>query len=316
MNKEYVIGICAPQDSLLGATLCAAYDAPLYPYHLSWFANGEPHIAFQHLDTIDCYHLFIVFQWNYHHATNQHISVNDQAMALLFLIHALRTSYRKKITLILPYIPYTRNAGKDIMCSCNAWAQQLFTAGADHIITCDIHSPASAHCFGEKITTFATTPFWKTLLTTQHYPLQKLCIVSPDTGGAAAAQSLSKQIGCSYAQLHKHRPSKNTCVITHLEGVVDGMHCVIFDDMLDTGNTAVKACLALLEHGALSVTGCFTHGIFSPHAYHLVANAPFSQIFLSNTILGIQTQPSHITCADINHFFVQEIIKGYTPAQY
>ncbi|MFH0922721.1 MAG: ribose-phosphate diphosphokinase, partial [Candidatus Micrarchaeota archaeon] len=121
-----------------------------------------------------------------------------------------------------------------------------------------------------------------------------LVVVSPDVGGVVRARVFAKHFDAPIAIIDKRRPRPNENEVMNVIGEVSGKNAVIFDDMIDTGGTISKAASALLDKGALSVSACVTHGVFSGKAFETLGNSSFEQIVVTDSIPLVAGAPTKI----------------------
>ncbi len=199
---------------------------------------------------------------------------NDHLMELLLLVDAAKRSGARRIIALVPYFGYSRqdrpsyNFGP---ISARLVATLIEAAGVDHLITVDLHSQQAEGFFKIGVQNIETMTLFADLLKDQ----PNLMIVSPDIGGMIRARKLSGMLGVDLAVINKIRKSHNTCQMGEIIGDVTGKHCVLIDDIVDTGGTLCKAAQLLMKSGALSVEAIATHAVLSGQA---VANLEQSEI--------------------------------------
>ncbi len=267
-------------------------NAPFIEFHLDWFADTEPSLIIGHQEKLTNKTAIMVFQIDLMFENDRALhSINDHMAGLLHLISAIKNAGAQSIIAVLPYLPYARQE-KDVTAKhqgpLTMWAAVLKVAGIDHIITCDIHSPEGATCLGTMLYEISAAHFWaeniKKIVPHGLDISNNLCVVSPDNGGLNRARIIAKELGCSHAFIDKTRIAKDNTVATELNGNVHGKIAIIVDDILGTAKTASNACELLLNHGAQSVIGCFTHAIFSPGATQRLAAAGFEKVLITDTL--------------------------------
>lgn len=206
-------------------------------------------------------------------------------MELLIMIDGLKRASAKSITAVMPYYGYARQDRKlaphDPIVA-RLVADLLATAGADRILTMDLHAGQIQGFFDGPVDNLKALP----ILT--RYFLEKnlgdMVVVSPDVGGVARARELSERLHAPLAIMDKRRPRPNHAEIMHVIGDVEGRVAILMDDIIDTGGTIVKAAEALLAEGAREVYACATHPVFSGDAYQRLMRSPLTEVVVTDTI--------------------------------
>ena len=206
-------------------------------------------------------------------------------MELLVMLDAFRRSSAERLTAVVPYYGYGRSDKKDrprVPIAAKLVANLLRTAGADRILTMDLHAAQIQGFFDIPVDHLNAAP-----VIIRHYqerPLPNLTVVAPDTGGAERARAYAKRLDAELALCDKRREKPNVAEVMNVVGDVEGRSCLIVDDMCDTGGSLTKVSLALKEAGADRVHACFTHAVLSGRAAQHLANSGIEQIVVTNTI--------------------------------
>ena len=206
-------------------------------------------------------------------------------MELLVMLDAFRRSSAERLTAVVPYYGYGRSDKKDrprVPIAAKLVANLLRTAGADRILTMDLHAAQIQGFFDIPVDHLYAAP-----AIIRHYqerPLPNLTVVAPDTGGAERARAYAKRLDAVLALCDKRREKPNVAEVMNVVGDVEGRSCLIVDDMCDTGGSLTKVSLALKEAGAARVHACFTHAVLSGRAAQHLANSGIEQIVVTNTI--------------------------------
>src|SRR2546423_8410804 len=206
-------------------------------------------------------------------------------MELLVMLDAFRRSSSARITAVLPYYGYGRADKKDrprVPISAKLVANLLTTAGADRILTMDLHAAQIQGFFDIPVDHLYAAPVF-----IRHYqeaPLPNLTVVAPDTGGAERARAYAKRLNAELALCDKRREKANEAEVMNVVGDVDGRNCLIVDDMCDTGGSLTKVAAALKNAGAERIHACFTHPVFSGKAVELLRESDIEQMVVPNTI--------------------------------
>ena len=210
---------------------------------------------------------------------------DSNLMELLIMIDGLRRASAKTITAVIPYYGYARQDRKlaphDPIVA-KLVANLLTTAGADRILTMDLHAGQIQGFFDVPVDNLKALP----ILT--RYFLDKrfgdLVVVSPDVGGVARAREFSERLHAPLAIMDKRRPRPNQAEIMHVIGDVAGRVAILIDDIIDTGGTIIKAAEALLAEGAREVYAAATHAVFSGDAYERLNRSVLKEIVVTDTI--------------------------------
>ena len=206
-------------------------------------------------------------------------------MELLVMLDAFRRSSAERLTAVVPYYGYGRSDKKDrprVPIAAKLVANLLRTAGADRILTMDLHAAQIQGFFDIPVDHLYAAP-----AIIRHYqerPLPNLTVVAPDTGGAERARAYAKRLDAELALCDKRREKPNVAEVMNVVGDVEGRSCLIVDDMCDTGGSLTKVSQALTEAGADRVHACFTHAVLSGRAAQHLANSGIEQIVVTNTI--------------------------------
>jgi ribose-phosphate pyrophosphokinase len=155
-------------------------------------------------------------------------------------------------------------------------------AGVERVLTMDLHADQIQGFFDIPVDNIYASPVLLADLQAKKSP--DLLVVSPDVGGVVRARALAKQLGCDLAIIDKRRPKANVSEVMHVIGEVEGRHCVIMDDMIDTGGTLCKAAQVLKERGAKSVVAYCTHPVLSGGAVNRIAESALDEVVVTDTI--------------------------------
>jgi ribose-phosphate pyrophosphokinase len=211
--------------------------------------------------------------------------VNDNLMRLLIAIDALKRASASSVTAVVPYLGYSRqekkNQGREPI-TAKLVANLITCAGADRIVTVDMHDPALQGFFDIPVDHLSASKrlseyFMKRDLTNH-------VIVSPDTGGVLRARSFGRRLNLPMAIIDKRRPEANNAVVMNVVGDVANKHCIIVDDIVDTASTLTSVADSLLKNGALSVVACCTHALLSNPAVERISNSQVSELVATNSI--------------------------------
>ncbi len=209
----------------------------------------------------------------------------DNVIELLLLIDAVRRASCRRVTAVMPYFGYARQDRKDqprVPIGARLMANLITTAGADRVLTIDLHAAQIQGFFDIPLDHLYGSP-----VLLQHFedwPRENIAVVAPDVGSIKMARAYAKRLNAPLAIIDKRRPEPNRCEVMNFIGDVEGRDVVIFDDMIDTAGTITDAARACRKAGATSVTVCATHPLFSGPALQRLNEAPIKEIVVSNTI--------------------------------
>jgi ribose-phosphate pyrophosphokinase len=211
--------------------------------------------------------------------------VNDHLMELLIMLDAFRRASAYRITAVMPYYGYARQDRKDrprVPISAKLVADLLTTAGANRILTLDLHAGQIQGYFNIPVDHLYATPV--TVDYFRKLKLKNLTVISPDTGGVERARSFAKKLRAPLAIIDKRRENADTVEVMNVIGDVAGRAVLIVDDMIDTGGTLVRGAETLKEKGAEKVFACCVHGVFARDAVSRICDSELELIVASNSI--------------------------------
>nr|AGC52724.1 ribose-phosphate pyrophosphokinase 1 [Spirometra erinaceieuropaei] len=238
--------------------------------------------------------------------------VNDHLMELLIMINACKIASSCRVTAVIPCFPYARQDKKDksrAPISAKLVANMLSVAGADHIITMDLHASQIQGFFDIPVDNLYAEPAVIRWIQKNIPDWQECCIVSPDAGGAQRVTSLADQLNVDFALIHKERKRANEVDRMVLVGDVKGRAAILVDDMADTCGTICTAAQRLTEAGATRVYAICTHGIFSGPAIERINKSCFEAVVVTNTIdqkENMKKAPK-LQCIDISTVLAEAI---------
>jgi ribose-phosphate pyrophosphokinase len=245
--------------------------------NLREFANGEIHCRYD--TSIRGSDVFIV---------QTHCGpVNDSLMEQLIMIDAAKRASAKTITAICPYYAYARqdrkSTGREPI-TAKLVADLLQASGAERVVSVDLHSGQIQGFFDLPFDHLTATPVLHEYLRSRIDG--EVVIVAPDSGRVKVAERYAQQLNADLALVHKRRPhgTFNQVEVRHVVGEVEGRHCVIIDDMIDTASTICAAAERLADSGALEIWAMATHGVFSDQAVERLEKSPISRVVVTDTL--------------------------------
>lgn len=212
---------------------------------------------------------------------------DEHLMELLVMIDALKRASASRITAVIPYYGYARQDRRSrsarVPITAKLVANMLDTAGADRVLTVDLHADQIQGFFDIPVDNVYASPLLLGDVWRQKY--EDLIVVSPDVGGVVRARALAKRLGdADLAIIDKRRPKANVSEIMHIIGDVSGRTCVMVDDLVDTAGTLCHAAKALKQHGAIKVVAYCTHPVLSGAAADNVRNSVLDELIVTDTI--------------------------------
>jgi ribose-phosphate pyrophosphokinase len=241
------------------------------------FANGEMYIRF--LTSVRGADAFVLQT----HAE----PVNEHLVETLIMVDALKRASARKITVVLPFFPYSRQDKKHLArepISAKLMADLLHTAGADRAMSVDLHAGQIQGFFDFPFDHLTAHPLLVDYLRAEVG--DGLVFTAPDAGRVGVADRLARKTGAPLAVVHKRRdPERHNVVESlHVVGEVEGRRCVLVDDMIDTGGTIVGAAEALKAHGAAEIYAACTHAVLSGDATRRLDASPIRKVVVTNTL--------------------------------
>ncbi|XP_032310005.1 ribose-phosphate pyrophosphokinase 2 isoform X1 [Drosophila ananassae] len=265
--------------------------------------------------------------------------INDNLMELLIMINACKIASASRVTAVIPCFPYARQDKKDKLpgsedneeskklakknydwkfranaqsrapISAKLVANMLSVAGADHIITMDLHASQIQGFFDIPVDNLYAEPAVLKWIKENIPEWKNSIIVSPDAGGAKRVTSIADRLNVEFALIHKERKKANEVASMVLVGDVKDKIAILVDDMADTCGTIVHAADRLVEAGATKVYAILTHGIFSGPAISRINNACFEAVVVTNTIPqdGHMRDCPKIQCIDVSMMFAEAV---------
>jgi len=250
-------------------------NIPLGAANVRQFCDGEIHLQIQ--ENVRGADVFVI------QPTCKPVERN--LMELLLMMQALKLASAERITAVLPYYGYARQDRKDkprVPISAKLVAGLLETAGADRVLTLDLHAAQIQGFFDIPVDHLYASPVLIEHFRAQNMP--DVTVVSPDAGGVERARAFAKRLNSPLAIIDKRREEANVAEVMNVVGAVEGRHCLLVDDLIDTAGTLVKGAEALLAKGAASVTACATHAVLSGPAVERIEASGLKEVVLTNSI--------------------------------
>jgi len=238
--------------------------------------------------------------------------VNDNLMECLIMINACKIASAERVTAVIPCFPYARQDKKDksrAPISAKLVANMLSVAGADHIITMDLHASQIQGFFDIPVDNLYAEPAVIKWIKENISEWRNAVVVSPDAGGAKRVTAIADRLNVDFALIHKERKKANEVASMVLVGDAKDKIAILIDDMADTCGTICLAADKLMQAGATKIYAILTHGIFSGPAISRINNACFEAVVVTNSI----PQDKHmqecqkIQCIDVSMMFAEAV---------
>ncbi len=233
---------------------------------------------------------------------------NDHIMELLVMVDALRRASAERITAVVPYFGYSRQDRRPrsarVPITAKVVANMIEAVGTDRILTVDLHADQIQGFFNIPVDNVYASPILLGDVWRQRHP--NLLVVSPDVGGVVRARALAKRLGdADLAIIDKRRPRANVAKVMNIIGDVEGMNCVLVDDLVDTAGTLCNAAAALKDHGAVSVSAYCTHPVLSGPAIDNISGSQLDELVVTDTI---PLSPAARDCSQIRQLSIATML--------
>lgn len=266
--------LCGSANEALAEEMAEHMGIPLTQVKKSRFADGEVFVRID--ENIRGNDVFIV------QATNPPA---ENIIELLLLIDAAKRASAARITVVMPYYGYSRQDRKDqprVSIGAKVMANMIMTAGAHRVLGIDFHQHQLQGFFDIPVDHLYAMPVFTAYFRKKQ--LTNVAVVAPDVGSAKMARGFAKRLDASLVIIDKRRTGHNVAEVMNVVGEVDGMDCILVDDMIDTAGTVSEAATALKKFGAKHVYSCATHALLSGPARERLMKAPIEEVVVTNTI--------------------------------
>jgi len=266
--------IAGPGNPDLCAEIAQTLDVPFCKTTVNRFADGEIFVRID--ENVRGNDVFIVQPTN---------PPAENIMELLLLIDAARRASAARITCVMPYYGYSRQDRKDqprVAIGAKLLANMITVAGANRVLGIDFHQHQLQGFFDVPVDHLFAAPVMLEYF--DSIGRRDMTMVSPDAGGVERARAFAKHMNAPLAIIDKRRTDVNVAEVMHIIGDVEGRHCLIVDDLIDTAGTLVKGAEALLDAGATSVTACATHAVLSGPAVERIEASPLKEVVFTDSI--------------------------------
>ncbi|PYG88269.1 ribose-phosphate pyrophosphokinase [Ruminiclostridium sufflavum DSM 19573] len=241
--------------------------------------------------------------------------VNDNLMELLVMIDAVKRASAGRITAVIPYFGYARQDRKARArdpISAKLVANLITTAGADRILTMDLHAPQIQGFFDIPVDHLLGLPIIAEYLKEKFKEHDDLVVVSPDVGSVTRSRKVAERLECPLAIIDKRRPKANVSEVMNIIGDIRNKKCVLVDDLIDTAGTIVNGANALIDAGAKEVYACCTHAVLSGPAIERIQASAVKEMVVLNTIpLSDEKKIDKITTLSVASILAEAIERIY-----
>ncbi|HEY5973269.1 MAG TPA: ribose-phosphate pyrophosphokinase, partial [Geobacteraceae bacterium] len=266
----------------LAEKICASLGLPLGKAKVRTFSDGE--IMVEIGENVRGRDIYVI--------QSTCDPTNNNLMELLIMMDALRRASAATITAVIPYYGYARQdrkAAPRTPITSKLVADLITTAGADRVVTVDLHAGQIQGFFNIPVDNLYAAPVILEHIR-NNFAGQDVVMVSPDAGGTERARAFAKRLDCTLAVIDKRRTAPNVAEVMHLIGDVRDKIAIMLDDMVDTAGTLTHAAAALKEHGAKRIYACASHGVLSGPAIERINASAIEEVIITDTIpLGGKT---------------------------
>jgi ribose-phosphate pyrophosphokinase len=291
----------------LAMQIASALGLPLAKVNLGCFSDGEISVSIH--DTVRGSDVFLI------QSTSE--PVNDRLMELLIMIDACKRASAGRITAVMPYFGYARQDRKSKArdpISAKLVADLLTTAGADRVLTMDLHASQIQGFFNIPVDNLMGTSILIPHIAGKFGTgRDDVVIVSPDLGSVSRARKYCEKLDLPLAIIDKRRPKANVSEVMNIIGDVRGKKVILVDDLIDTAGTLCHAAEALIEKGgATEIYACATHGVLSGPAIQRIQDSPIKELYLLDTInIPHEKQIDKIHMLQVAPLFTEAIARIY-----
>ena len=261
----------------LAEAVASHLDLPLTRAQVKRFSDNEIFVTID--ENVRGEDVFVIQSTSY--------PANDNLMELLICIDALKRASARRITAVMPYFGYARQdrkTGGRTPISAKLVANLITRAGADRVLTMDLHSGQIQGFFDIPTDNLVSAPLMAGDIKAHYARTDELLIVSPDVGGVVRALAVASRLNAELAIVDKRRSGPGKSEVANIIGDVEGRRLILFDDIVDSAGTLCNAAQSLMDAGAVEVSAYVTHGVLSGAAYDRVQNSVLKELVITDSI--------------------------------
>lgn len=281
----------------LAQAVASHLDVPLCRAQVKRFADNEVWVTID--ENVRGEDVFILQSTSF--------PANDHLMELLVCVDALKRASARRITAVTPYFGYARQdrkTGGRTPISAKLVANLITRAGADRVLSMDLHSGQIQGFFDIPVDNLLSAPLLANDIKENYEKTKDILIVSPDVGGVVRALAVASRLNADLAIVDKRRSGPGKSEVANIIGDVNGRRCILFDDMIDGGGTLCNAAQALVDGGASEVSAYCSHGVLSGGAVERVEASVLKELVITDSIaaperIGASTKIRYVSCASL-----------------
>ncbi len=285
----------------LARKIAASYGQDLGRVEIKNFSDGEIYVSYK--QSIRGSDLYLI---------QSTPPPSDNWLELLMLLDAARRASAARITAVIPYFGYARQDRKDqprVSIAAKLMANMLTTAGADRVLTMDLHAPQIQGFFDVPVDHLYGSAVFIDYV--EQIGLDNLVVVAPDVGSLKMARAYAKRLGADLAVVDKRRPRQNESEVMNIIGDVRGKNVLMIDDLVDTAGTLTSGAQALKDAGALEIMATCTHALLSGRAYEKIEASPISRLVVTDSV-PLSRPSDRIDVVSVADIFADAIRRIYT----
>ncbi len=282
---------------VLTERICNYLDLPVGGAKVKRFSDGEIQIEID--ENVRLRDIFVI--------QSTCSPVNDNLMELLLMLDAVKRSSAKRVTAVIPYFGYARQDRKvvpRVPISAKVVANLITTAGADRLITMDLHAGQIQGFFDIPVDNLFATPVLLRYIR-ENLEADNLVVISPDAGGVERARAFAKRLNAGLAIIDKRRDAPNKAKAMAVIGEVGDRVAIILDDMIDTAGTLTEAAAAVIKSGAREVHGFCSHPVLSGPAVRRISESALTSLVVTDTI---PLKPEAAACGKIKALSIAQLV--------
>ncbi|MFM8940435.1 MAG: ribose-phosphate pyrophosphokinase [Phenylobacterium sp.] len=289
--------LAGTSNRTLAEAVASHLDLPLTRAQVKRFSDNEIFVAID--ENVRGEDVFVIQSTSY--------PANDNMMELLICIDALKRASARRITAVMPYFGYARQdrkTGGRTPISAKLVANLITRAGADRVLTMDLHSGQIQGFFDIPTDNLVSAPLMASDIKANYSRTDELLIVSPDVGGVVRALAVASRLNAELAIVDKRRSGPGKSEVANIIGDVEGRRLILFDDIVDSAGTLCNAAQSLIDAGAVEVSAYVTHGVLSGAAYQRVETSVLKELVITDSIeatpeVAQASKIRMVTCASL-----------------